>query len=280
MMRFTTTVVAVAMLVTPVSTHAADPDAPPGAPADWLPQEGWVMKHWLPYDQATMLRLLRTDRAGLQSSISDERTLWQLAKRRGLDPDRVLRRLVRPWRHRGGGRRLLMLRRARRTFRQPHLAVHMFFHPFHVDALDRQWPRIFGVSVLETYREMNSAHLSYLGVGVRHRGSAELVRRDFRRLLRSVALEGLRRREVLPSESRLALAASRRMMGAWLSYVPPGSNPPTPTQPHTVTPSSAITAVSSLHCRLNDRSAGSATTADSYQPIANSLWTEGLASPP
>jgi hypothetical protein len=238
------------------------------------------MKHWLPYDQTTLLRLLRTDRNGLQSSLSDKRTLWQLTKRRGLDPDRVLRGLVRQWQPRGAARRHVMLRRARRTFTQPHLAVHMFFHPFHIDMLNQQWPRIFGVSVAETYREMNSAHLSYLGVGARHRGSAELVRRDFRRLLRSVARDGVRRHEVLRSESRRGLAADLRMLDGWLSYAPSGLGADSPAHGRAVTASSAITAVRSLHCRLRNDSAGSSTATHWYHPFASSLWTEGLASAP
>ena len=140
-----------------------------------------------------------------------------------------------------------MLRRARRTFTQPHLAVHMFSHPFHIDTLDWQWPRIFGVSVAETYREMNAAHLSYLGVGARHRGSADLVLRDFRRLLRNVARDGVRRHEVLRGDARQALAANFRKMGSWLSYTPPAPSAGSP-----VAASSTISAVSSLHCRLSD----------------------------
>jgi len=257
MMRLSPVFAAVAMLAMPVSTRAADPAAPPSAPAAWLPHEAWVMKHWLPYDETTMMRLLRTDRRGLQSELSDRRTLWQLAKRRGLDPDRVLQRLVRPWRHQGAARQRMMLHRARRTFTQPHLAVHMFFHPFHIDALDRQWPRIFGVSVAETYREMKSAHLSYLGVGVRHRGSSGLVRHDFRRLLRNVARDGLRLHEVLRGDSRRALAANLRMVDGWLSYAPSGLGAHSAAPARTVTASSPFTAGGGFHCRLHDDSAGS-----------------------
>src|SRR5215203_6457511 len=101
MMRPAPIVVVVAMLTMPMSARAADPGAPPGAPAAWLPHEDWVMKHWLPYDERTLLRVLRMDRKGLQGSLSDERTLWRLSRRRGLDPNRVLRRLVRPWRRQG-----------------------------------------------------------------------------------------------------------------------------------------------------------------------------------
>ena len=203
------------------------------------------MKHWLPYKETTMLRLLGIDRAEL--STSGKRTLWQLARSRGLDPDRVLRRLVRPWRHHAAAKRRLMLHRARRTFTQQHLAVHMFSHPFHIAGLDSQWPRIFGVSVAETYREMYAGHLSYLGVGARHRGSADLVRRDFRHFLRNVAREGVRRHEVLRGDAREALAADFRKMVSWLSYTPTALSAGSP-----VAANSTSTAVSSLHCRLSD----------------------------
>jgi hypothetical protein len=274
MMRLALIVIVVAMLAMPMSTRAADPGAPPGAPAVWLPHEDWVMKHWLPYDETTMLRLLRTDRKGLQNSLSDERTLWRLARRRGLDPNLVLRRLVRQWGRQGTTRRRVMLRRARQTFTQPHLAVHMFFHPFHIDTLDRQWPRIFGVTVAETYREMKSTHLSYLGVGMRHRGSAELVRRDLRRLLRRVARDGLRRHEVLRSESRRALAADLRMIGGWLSYTRSGSMTHSRAHEQTPTASSARTAVSSLLCRVTDDSAdefGHALAITGHKPGVSTL---------
>ncbi|MDP9293388.1 MAG: hypothetical protein M3O90_03015, partial [Actinomycetota bacterium] len=32
-------------------TASLDSDAPPGAPPHWLPNEPWVMQHWLPYDE-------------------------------------------------------------------------------------------------------------------------------------------------------------------------------------------------------------------------------------
>ena len=131
----------------------------------------------------------------------------------------------------------------------------MFTHPFHIDTLDWQWPRIFGVSVAATYREMNAAHLSYLGVGARHRGSADLVRRDFRRLLRNVARDGVRRHEVLRGEARHALAANFLKMGSWLSYTPSAVSAGAP-----VTASTTISVAGSLHCRLSDDSAGSSTT--------------------
>ena len=31
-------------------TKSLDSEAPPGAPPHWLPNETWVMQHWLPYD--------------------------------------------------------------------------------------------------------------------------------------------------------------------------------------------------------------------------------------
>ena len=71
-----------------------------------------------------------------------------------------------------------------------------------------------------------------------------------------------------------------RMMGAWLSYAPSGLRAHSSAPERTVAASSAITAVSSLYCRLSDDAAGSSTTTHSYQPFTGSVWTQGLASAP
>src|SRR3954454_10384694 len=45
---------------------AADSQAPPGAPIDWLPADEWVNEHWLPYDQNLLLRTLHMNTEGLR----------------------------------------------------------------------------------------------------------------------------------------------------------------------------------------------------------------------
>lgn len=121
-----------AALVAP--SAARDSEAPPHASHRWFPCEGWVMFHWLPYDEARLYRLLGIDRSRLRSWLRDDRrhTIAQLARRRGIAPEELALRLVRPWRDEvSPGRFRLLRRRALRTLTQGHLAQHIFFHPLH-----------------------------------------------------------------------------------------------------------------------------------------------------
>src|ERR1043165_4784064 len=68
----------------PIVTRSADSEAPPNAPAHWLPPEAWVYNHWLPYDETRMYRLLGITRVGLWDQLRDDRrTLAQLAAHHG-----------------------------------------------------------------------------------------------------------------------------------------------------------------------------------------------------
>src|SRR4051794_19661991 len=86
---------ALVLAAVPATAHATDSHAPNGARGDWLPAEEWVMSQWLPYDEATLDHLLRTDRDELASWLDDQRTLGALARKRGFRSQRALaKRLV------------------------------------------------------------------------------------------------------------------------------------------------------------------------------------------
>jgi len=74
----------------PVAAQATDSHAPRGARGDRLPSDQWAMSQWLPYDEATVDHLLHTDRDELASWLNDQRTLGQLARRRGFRDQRAL----------------------------------------------------------------------------------------------------------------------------------------------------------------------------------------------
>ena len=60
-------------------TASLDSDAPPGAPPHWLPNERWVMQHWLPYDEQRLFSLLGVDRGVIWRQLRDDtRNLAQL----------------------------------------------------------------------------------------------------------------------------------------------------------------------------------------------------------
>ena len=76
-------------------TASLDSDAPPGAPPHWLPNERWVMQHWLPYDEQRLYSLLGVDRGVIWRQLRDDtRNLAQLAEQRGWEPRALARELV------------------------------------------------------------------------------------------------------------------------------------------------------------------------------------------
>jgi hypothetical protein len=211
---------ALALVCLPATSLARDSHAPAGAPTDWLPNEPWVMRHWLPYDEDALRAALHLrDRAALQAVVSDTRTLADAARAQHLDPGKVVDSLVAPWRGRVSPARYRVLRsRAADTFTQPHLAVHMFFHPFHIDLLSRYWPKLFGVTVSETYAEMARDGLSYLEVAKRHRGARVPLVAEMQALFRRVAHQGVGRREMLPDEAKRVVTWQSQSLGSWLNY--------------------------------------------------------------
>jgi hypothetical protein len=73
-------------------TQSLDSEAPPGAPPHWLPNERWVMQHWLPFDEARLYALLHSSRGEVWRWLRDDtRTLADLARERGWDPQDLAR---------------------------------------------------------------------------------------------------------------------------------------------------------------------------------------------
>lgn len=121
-----------------------DSDAPPGATVDWLPNEDWVMQHWLPYTERDLWRVLRTNRFEIQNSLR-VRPLAGLARRKHMSTRKVLRRLMAPVRREYPSRYRLLYSRAQRTFTQRHLMQHMFFHPLHHPKLTQYITEALGI---------------------------------------------------------------------------------------------------------------------------------------
>ena len=80
-------------------TQSLDSEAPQGAPPHWLPGEPWVMQHWLPYDERRLYALLEIDRGDIWRWLRDDtRSLADLARLRGRQPEALAAALVAPWR--------------------------------------------------------------------------------------------------------------------------------------------------------------------------------------
>jgi hypothetical protein len=197
---------------------AADPDAPPGAEPDWLPNEIWVLEHWIPYDQDLLARLLETDMAGLQDWMRGDRPLTGLARRRGLTPSRLARRLVEPWRGRvSRPHHLELYRRALKTLTQGHLALHLFFHPTHSRSLNRLYSQLHD-------RHSTSAHSGRSLIEIAHaRGrSAAWLRRKTLRLVRRSARRGVRLEATSRAQARRWLRYQEPAALRWLEWRPGG----------------------------------------------------------
>ena len=168
------------------------------------------MFHWLPYDEARLYRLLRTDRAAVRRWLRDDRrhTLGQVARRRGLEPEGLADALV------PSGDPVLR-QRALRTITQGHLAQHVLFHSFHQPAVALEARRIFGVSALD-YRRLRLNGRSPASIGARHDRSRELVARRTMSVLRATAARGARSGAMPRVQARRLLRQQRGQLSAWL----------------------------------------------------------------
>src|SRR6478736_4637309 len=163
-MRALVVIVALLVFVGPASaqvtkpqTKSLDSEAPPGSPPHWLPNETWVMQHWLPYDETRLYSLLGVTRGDVWRWLRDDtRNLAGLAAQQGYpDPQVLARKLVEP------GRQAVLESRALRTLTQGHLSQHMFFHSLHQNAIPDAAPKIFGTSTTR-FRDLRRSELSPL----------------------------------------------------------------------------------------------------------------------
>lgn len=192
-----------------------DSNAPPGAGPNWLPNEAWVMSHWLPYRESALYRVLQTDRETVRLWLLS-RPLAELAQRKGLRVGRLVRTLMAPWRGGVSARRLSTLRtRALRTFSQRHLLQHMLFHPFHSWAFNRALPGILGVD-RATMLKLAAQGVSFATQAERAGRSFTRVRQQLLTVLSATARQGVRRHEMLPAESREELNLQRTQLDSIL----------------------------------------------------------------
>jgi hypothetical protein len=99
-----------------------------GAPPHWLPNERWVMQHWLPYDEERLYSLLGVDRGEVWRWLRDDtRNLAGLARERGWQPEALARELVAPWRGSSTSRApgAAAVARAARAHAGPPVAAHL-----------------------------------------------------------------------------------------------------------------------------------------------------------
>jgi hypothetical protein len=196
---------------------AQDTDAPPGAGKNWLPSEDWVIRHWIPFDERRLHRALRVRRHDVFRWLDDyDHTIAGLARRQGLNAERLVRRLVRPWRDTVGSKRYALLRsRTRRVLTQSHLSRHLLFHVFHNRRIGENAPALFGVDKYTWWDMRRSGH-TVMEVARRGGRGERQVRK---RLLRFLAREqrvGVKRLLTPRRQARRLYGTQRRLLKRWM----------------------------------------------------------------
>jgi Tol biopolymer transport system component len=206
-----------------------DSDAPPGAPPHWLPGEPWVMQHWLPYDERRLYSLLGVDRGVIWRQLRDDtRTLAQLARERGWEPQALAHELVAPWRGqlRDPGRLALLEKRALRTLTQGHLSQHLFFHSLHQEAIPSHATQIFGVASRSEWSALRRSELSPLQICRLNGLPRGHVQEQAAATLREYAAMGVARQAIPPAQAARLLSRQLRQLPRWLQQTRYNGPPP------------------------------------------------------
>jgi hypothetical protein len=208
---------------------AHDSLAPPGAPHTWLPDEDWVMHHWVPFDERALTSRLGLRPRELEAYLYDDhRPLDQLARARGIDPAQLRDELVEPWRPLVGPERFDLLRgRTERMLTQPHLAQHVLFHVFHAGMLDHDPRGTFGLPPA-TARQLRLDGLTPAEIAAR--GGIPVARTQALLLhfFRHERDEGVQRQAAWPAESERILDRQAARLPCWLHSPRLGGDPANP----------------------------------------------------
>ena len=159
-MRRALAICLLAACLTPASAGAHDSLAPLGASHNWLPEEEWVGRHWIPFDEQALKAELGLKGRDLHAYLyNDHRTLAALSD----DPQALADRLVAPWQGITDAHRAVLRERTLRILTQGHLAQHMFFHVFHGAALHMASNELLGMDAA-SYRHHREEQLSYVEI--------------------------------------------------------------------------------------------------------------------
>ena len=221
-MRFRLLLLLLALLAlgaAPIPTAgAADTHAPKGARLDWLPTDTWVMSGWMPFDEARLDAVVKTDHDELVSWLDDHRTLLALARKHGVrgSAAQLAQTLVAP--RLAGVRpamRPVLERRAQTMLTQAHLSRHVIFHVFHTPAIPRNARAIFGLSPAR-FRTLRNRAMTPLAIGARGGRSGAHVRGALWALLVARADRGVRVGAMSRAEARHLLAEQKEQLGVYV----------------------------------------------------------------
>ncbi len=209
-------------------TKSLDSEAPPGSPPHWLPNERWVMQHWLPYDETRLYSLLGVTRGDVWRWLRDDtRNLAGLAALHGWKAEDLAHELVAPWRGKlhEPARLQVLESRALRTLTQGHLSQHMFFHSLHQDAIPDAAPEIFGTSTTQ-FRYLRRSELSPLMICRLNGHSRAHAQSTAEETLRAMVARGVQGQAIPASQGARLLARQLRQVPRWLQQTRYNGPPP------------------------------------------------------
>ena len=213
----------------PPEADAHDSLAPSSASHTWLPDEDWVMRHWLPFDERALTNRLALGHGDLEAYLYDDhRALADLARARDIDPAQLRDELVAPWRPLVGDAHFALLRgRTERVLTQPHLAQHILFHVFHAGLLNHDPQAAFGLPAV-TVRQMRLGGLTPVEIAERGGVPAAATQASLLQFFEHEQDEGVRRQFAWSNESRRILARQAARLPCWLRSPRPGDDPANP----------------------------------------------------
>lgn len=222
-------VLVAAFAATAIPAGARDSLAPPGAQPNWLPKEGWVWMHWLPFEETELAAALGTNAAGIRAHLTDDRhTLATLAQRRGWRVKPLARHLTRRFDGRVTRTRLAALRwRTERMLTQGHLAQHVLFHVFHGPAVPANAPALFGIT-RDGFLAARQAGLSPDELARRAGRDPAAVRAGVLALLTDEAAQGVKTRSQSRAQALRMLARQRKALTCWMRSPLPKLDPNNP----------------------------------------------------
>jgi hypothetical protein len=205
-----------AVLIAPPA-RTADTEAPPGAGKNWLPNEDWVIRHWIPFEERRLYAALGVRKQFVFKWLDDyDHTIAGLARLRGIDPNSLIHRLVRPWKGKVSRKQYLRLRsRTRRTMTQSHLSRHLLFHVFHNRRIGDNARTIFGVSKY-TWWDMRRSGRTVMEVARRGKRSERQVLRELLPFLERELRVGVKRDMTPRRQARAFYRTQRAKLRTWM----------------------------------------------------------------
>jgi hypothetical protein len=203
-----------------------DSDAPPGASATWLPwNEPWVAERWLPFDQARLLRIFKTDVYTMHVYLDDgNRTLIDLAEEEHIPTNGLAARIM--------GRRdpdvpsdkwAERLARTQRILTQGHLSAHMLEHAFHQASVNTQTQLEFGVAPNAFQQLRYVQGISAQAIAARSGMTFAQTRDNLMRVAELSGDRGVQLDEMSPAQARYRMSYLGSQADNWLQMGSDGS---------------------------------------------------------